>query len=212
MKKLICITPLLFIWIPGIDNPIYSENSTKIEVKTKLTSFQIAFERIHKFEGFYANVPNDKGQETYRGVSRRYNKNWIGWSRIDEIKQKTGIPKWNQQFPTVDIWVTDYYLSLWLNENFDKIQDSQLAAYIFEFRIHGVHAIKIIKRQVDKQCNCIKINNKMDLNTINALNSINSTIFLKDLKKARIQYYHDIVRRDSTQKQFLKHWLSRVNP
>lgn len=53
-------------------------------------------------EGGYANHPADKGGETYRGISRKANPDWVGWKYIDEVK-RTGkglngwlSDKWNQ--------------------------------------------------------------------------------------------------------------------
>jgi len=209
MKKIICLISLLFIWKSGIDSPVHKNvEITKISIINPL-SFKVAFQRIHQFEGYYANVKDDKGRETYRGISRRFNPTWIGWSRIDEFKQLNGQIKWNQQIPEVDFWVTDYYLSLWLNEKYDIIKDNDISSYTFEFLIHGTDAKKIIRRTVNKQFPDIYI----PFNKVTEyLNYVDKSQYLEDLKKARIQYYHNIVRRDSTQKQFLKHWLSRVNP
>lgn len=200
--------PLLFIWIPGIDNPIYTKNNEiSINSIIKHTSFQIAFQRIHHFEGYYANVKNDHGKETYRGISRRFNPNWYGWSKIDDFKQKNKEIKWNQQINDADFWVTDYYLSLWLNEKYDIIKDSDIASYSFEFLIHGTDAKKIIRRTVNKQFPDIYI----PFNKVTEyLNYVEKSQYLEDLKKARFKYYMNIVKRDSTQKSFLKHWLKRI--
>lgn len=205
MKALLTIL-LAFLWNSAreADIPEY-----KAENKIIRTNFHIAFERIHSFEGYYANAKHDKGGETYRGISRRFNKNWIGWSRIDEFKKKNQPLKWNQQIPPADLWTIDYYVSLWVKEGFDNVKDSTLAAYVFEFRIHGVRAVKIIKEEINYEIP-ILITSSFENDEISLLNKVNKEKFLKNLKKRRIQYYKGIVKRDSTQKGFLSHWLKRT--
>ena len=44
-------------------------------------------------EGGWVNDPNDIGGETYRGISRKFNPKWNGWSVIDEMKKKGLIKK-----------------------------------------------------------------------------------------------------------------------
>ena len=67
MKKIICLISLLFIWKSGIDSPVHKNvEITKISIINPL-SFKVAFQRIHQFEGYYANVKDDKGREIYRG-------------------------------------------------------------------------------------------------------------------------------------------------
>lgn len=36
------------------------------------------------YEGNYSNNTNDLGGETYKGISRKYNKNWKGWEILDK--------------------------------------------------------------------------------------------------------------------------------
>jgi lysozyme family protein len=40
-------------------------------------------------EGGYANDPDDSGGETYKGVSRRSNRQWPGWAIVDEARDIT---------------------------------------------------------------------------------------------------------------------------
>ena len=41
-------------------------------------------------EGGYGNDPNDRGGETFRGISRRANPGWPGWPPIDMVKRQVG--------------------------------------------------------------------------------------------------------------------------
>lgn len=49
-------------------------------------SFLRAYKNLIGSEGGYSNNKNDKGGETYKGISRVYNPNWEGWELIDRLK------------------------------------------------------------------------------------------------------------------------------
>lgn len=48
-----------------------------------MANFQRSFSKTSVFEGGYANNPNDKGGETYRGIARNHHPKWAGWKIID---------------------------------------------------------------------------------------------------------------------------------
>jgi len=50
-------------------------------------NFLKAYDELIGHEGGYVNNKNDLGGETYKGISRKFNPNWIGWKYIDECKQ-----------------------------------------------------------------------------------------------------------------------------
>ena len=53
-----------------------------------MANFHEAYQITKKYEGGYANDKDDVGQETYKGVSRRYHPSWAGWKIIDSYKGK----------------------------------------------------------------------------------------------------------------------------
>lgn len=48
--------------------------------------FGDAFKKLSIKEGGYVNDKDDAGGETYRGISRKYNPTWQGWTMIDSYK------------------------------------------------------------------------------------------------------------------------------
>lgn len=51
-----------------------------------ITFYDKCYDVICKNEGGYVNDPKDSGGETYKGVARRYNRDWDGWVVIDRYK------------------------------------------------------------------------------------------------------------------------------
>lgn len=48
-----------------------------------MADFERALKILSVFEGGYTNDPDDEGGETYRGIARNFNPNWMGWRLID---------------------------------------------------------------------------------------------------------------------------------
>ena len=52
-----------------------------------MANFGDAFKKLSIKEGGYVNDKDDAGGETYKGISRRYNPTWQGWTMIDSYKK-----------------------------------------------------------------------------------------------------------------------------
>jgi len=56
-----------------------------------MASFDKAYKRVERSEGGYVNDPDDRGGETYKGISRKYHSNSDIWKIIDDVKQEHGV-------------------------------------------------------------------------------------------------------------------------
>lgn len=205
MKKFFFFILFLFTWTATHESPLRPAPHQK-------ASFLIAFKLIQSYEGGYVNTPNDFGEETYRGISRRFYKDWHGWSHIDEFKEKNGAPKWNYYFNDITDWhVTDFYVDIWVKEGFFDLENQAVANYLFDFRIHSPIGIRIIQQQLNEYGYQFELDNKMNPKIIETLNRVDSRNFLKSIKQKRINLYKQIVDRHPSQKGFLAHWLKRAN-
>lgn len=60
-----------------------------------MADFNEEFEKLVFAEGGYVNDPDDKGGETYLGISRKHNPAWGGWGEIDKITKSYPKESWN---------------------------------------------------------------------------------------------------------------------
>jgi len=217
MKKLFTVL-LLFIWTTSNEGILPNEhaqvNQTLLTPAPKQkASFLIAYKMIQDHEGGYANIANDFGGETYRGISRRFAWDWHGWSHVDQYKQKNGTPKWNYYFNDITDWhVTDFYVGIWVNEGFCDLESQSLANYLFDFRIHSpLYAVKIIQQQLNEYNYQFTLDNKMKPPMIEAINKTEAPVFLQVIREKRIDLYKRFADRYPSQKKFLSHWLKRAN-
>lgn len=213
MKKILLLIGIIVL-IPitaSFDRPIDRYNLPSSVELVKKADFKIALDQLLTQEGYYVNHRDDKGKETYGGISRKYNPDWYGWRFIDQYKRENGVIKRYTRFPELDFWVLDYYLDIWVKEQFYLLKDQQTANYVLDFRVNGTVGARLIQKTlIDLGHTQLKLNNRIDSATIHAINLTDKERFLTDLRIRRVKFYKSIVARDSTQNQFLKHWLLRA--
>lgn len=210
MKKVVLLAALLLFTFE-IQNSS-SAHGYQIQPKIIRADFKTVYERIRSFEGNYVFHPNDKGGETYAGVTRAYSPNWRGWTHIDALKKVGHEFKWNERVEDAEFWVLDFYLDIWVKEGFDKIEDQELANYLFDIRVNSgkrtvIHLCNKIFKQMELS---LKFKSKHHMWLEDTINNIPKTEFLEKLKHERIKFYHWLVKKDETQKVFLGHWLKRA--
>ncbi len=186
------------------------ESPINKELVVKKADFRTSFNYVMTHEGYYVNNIKDKGKETYSGISRKYNPKWYGWRYIDQYKRKGPI-KWNTHIEELDFWTLDWYLNIWVKEGFYNLKDQQLANHVLDFRVNGTIGTRIVQKSLNEVGCKIPISNQMDSLTIASINGVNKHKFLKVLKRRRIAFYRAIAKRDTTQQDFLNHWLIRAN-
>jgi hypothetical protein len=209
MKKILIICIILLNCIS-----VYSPGR-ELDVKVlRKVDFKTSYAYILSLEGWYAHVEHDKGMETYAGISRLYYPKWHGWQYLDRYKwQHGGKIAWNMHIPDkmLDFYVQDFYLDIWVKEKWYDLNDQKVANHTIDLRINGTPGVRIIKRTLNDLGWKLNINNNMDSTTIHYINNSNKYVYLRTLKHRREAFYHNIVKRDSTQKKFLSNWLSRSN-
>lgn len=170
------------------------------------TNFQYAYRILLKHEGNYCHHPDDKGGETYRGITKRYNLHWYGWKYVDKTRNK----KWNTEVPQANFWAQDHYLTIWVREGFDEIEDRQLAAYLFDYRVNAFTGPREIRKVLNEVGLCLPISNKFDAELAGCVNVAPKWLLKNRLEYHRSKHYKRLAYKDHTQRKFLKHWLQRT--
>lgn len=134
-----------------------------------MADFKIAFALTMGHEGEYSFDPDDRGGETYRGISRIHNPGWSGWKIIDDEKARLGITGFPNQIlinklnlslfrnGTLDFSVRDFFKeNYWEKTKCHLIEDQDLCNEIFDNAVNmGVgRAIELIQ----KACNLLNRN------------------------------------------------------
>ncbi|GAA4839603.1 glycoside hydrolase family 108 protein [Algivirga pacifica] len=183
---------------------------------THMTTFEYIFNKTMSHEGYYANVSQDRGGETYRGIARKYWPNWEGWTIVDQEKRSKGgsLP---HNYKIVDATLDKLVLAFfkqhyWEKPLFHKVRDKQLAGLLFDFYVNSrSSAVKIIQRTLNEHFGqSLKVDGIMGNNTLSAINAVNGRMLFNQLVEERKAFYQRIVDRNPSQSIFLKGWLARA--
>lgn len=171
--------------------------------------FMKAYEHVRKWEGNYSNLIHDSGGETYAGITRKFNGEWDGWEELDKYKKSNNV-KWNSFIPEMEVHVKSYYYNEWKKGHYDQINDQTVAAYLFDYRNTGIIAIKHAQQILIRHGYKIKLNFRMDINTVTAINKMNPKIFLDELMESRKDFYYNVTVKKPEMEIYLKGWINRA--
>lgn len=171
------------------------------------TYFPAIYDSIRIREGNYSYHPLDKGGETYGGITRKWNKDWMGWYYIDLTSNKVR----NTRIEKAEYWTKQYYLDLWVREGFYLIRDPNLAYALFDFRLNTS------PRGVEKKVN--KVLNELGLAPVKVqghwiteeFNTVDPVRFELLLRLQRLKLYNSLVINDPSQAVFYRGWLDRID-
>ncbi len=162
-----------------------------------MAEFLPAFERAILAEGGYQlhQVAGDRGGMTYAGIARAMNSQWPGWAWIDR-----------GETPPSHM-VRDFYRAgWWVPILGDQIRDQEVAFTIYSFATNaGLRtAIRLVQLVVGATPD-----GSMGTKTVEALNAMETRLFLALYALARIGRYAEICSRNRTQSKFLLGWVLR---
>lgn len=115
-----------------------------------MANFEEAYLRTCKFEGGYANNPADTGGETYKGISRKNNPKWEGWSIIDSYKKKSNFPKnLDSDTKLQELVKSCYRENYWNPVKGDNIRNQKVANDMYDMAVNAgvATSIKLSERQ-----------------------------------------------------------------
>lgn len=177
-----------------------------------MADFKISFKITGHNEGGYANNPNDRGGQTYAGISRNNWPNWVGWQLIDNYKAKNGIigiDKAMANNPNMESAIESFYKkNFWDVNKLDLINDQQIADTVYDFGVNsGVgQAAKTLQKVVG-----VSVDGIIGNQTVDAVNKGDAESIHNSYNLYRDEFYTELAKK-SGQSQFLKSWLSRLKP
>ncbi len=189
-----------------------------------MADFQAAFTRTLKHEGGYADVSDDTGGETYKGISRRWYPDWPGWSIIDNIKQTHSGPALNQGLAKSDS-LAQSVLEFYKPEYWDPLHcsgiDSQAVAnelYDTAILMGKKWATRFLQRALNtlNQNQAfypdITVDGRMGPGTLRAtkdcLSVNNESLLVKVMDGLQLARFINIMDKDPTQEKFARGWIT----
>ena len=152
---------------------------------------------IKKWEGGFANHPQDKGGATNKGVTLSTYKMVYGKDKtVDDLKNMTE-SQWNYIFKKL-------YWDKW---KADSIKNQSIANILVDWVwMSGLGTIKKIQSLFGLTADGI-VGNK----TISYINSHDQEEVFNKIWNRRKSFYESLVKNNPSQKVFLKGWMNRLN-
>ena len=159
--------------------------------------FEKFLDYIFEVEGGFTNDKNDRGGATNFGITEE---------EAREFGYTGDMRNLTKDFAE-NIYLKKYYLG----NKLDKITDDRVALSIFDGAVNsGRRGIKKAQIVANKFGANLVIDGIIGNKTLEAINSINPEAFLKEYHKMQRIFYKNLAAKDSTQEDFLKGWLNRV--
>jgi lysozyme family protein len=171
-----------------------------------MADFLKAIPIILKNEAGYEIDPDDKGGETYAGITRKNFPNWHGWAIIEAAKPLKEGQIINNSALT-DLINNFYKYQFWGKFMGDKINSQRVATFLFDWFVNsGYHAIMGVQGVLK-----LRVDGIMGSQTLAAINNANEDELMTKLIDSRTSFVKNIVKRSPKQEKFLAGWLNRIN-
>ena len=121
-----------------------------------------------RWEAFYVNDPEDRGGETYRGISRVYCPEWGGWMVLDTIAdKKTGITKAvnDALYESVALFYWQKY-----GQRYAGIVSPLVFIQCFDFAVNGGFSVRLLQECLNNVGSQLTVDNKLGTQTLHEIN------------------------------------------
>lgn len=182
-----------------------------------MATFEEALKITLEIEGGYVNNPQDKGEETYKGISRHYHPDWTGWKIIDKNKIYGGFPGLLAGMSDLqdDVkWL--YRHEYWNKIKGDDIKSQRIANKFFDACVNpGLIAIKFMQRSLNDALTTrdrlqvpffgVSVDGIVGKQTLDAINSVGDDEILPVFKGRLVDYYNT-----NGDPEYIEGWLARA--
>lgn len=186
-----------------------------------MANFETAYLVVKRNEGGWANNPNDRGGETYKGIARNFHPRWSGWPIIDAYRKHAKFEAALEKDAILQKLVRAFYKeNYWNALSLDYVAHQETATELFDTGVNmgtGVAGIFLqtalnVNNKNGKEYPDLKMDGKVGPVTIQTLNAHKRPMeILKLLNIQQGAKYIDICMANPSQEIFMTSWLSRVS-
>ena len=163
-----------------------------------MADYKILKPIVLKYEGGWANDPNDNGGCTMKGVTIATFRKYYGKAKTCSDLKKLTDEQWNHIFKS----------GYWDRWKADDIKNQSIANLVVDWLwTSGVYGIKYPQQVLG-----VSVDGAVGEKTIAAINNYpNQKELFQKLWNRRKKHFEDIVKNNPKQKKFLNGWLNRLN-
>jgi lysozyme family protein len=173
-----------------------------------MADFKKAFLLILANEGGYVIDPDDPGGETYKGIARKKQPEWVGWFFVDAMKNQPNFPKSLDDKTDLHAEIERFYkVVFWDKVGGDLINDQQVANSIFDFAVNSgvTTSLGLVQKVVGTNCDGV-----IGPKTIQAINSFEPDHFITAFKVEKCRKYISICMKRPDSRKYFFGWIDRA--
>lgn len=188
-----------------------------------MADFAKAYATTMGHEGGYAKDADDLGGETYRGIARKFNPGWAGWTKLDKARRIRGFPASLDRDTALQADVRAFYKQhYWDKFQGDAIPSQAIADELFDTGVNmGIpRAVEFLQRAL----NVLNRNEKLyadlvadglfgpkTLTVVRAyLKTDKPELLLKIMNVLQGMYYIEFKTQSPIQEKYARGWFSRI--
>ncbi len=185
-----------------------------------MADFKEAYSKTMGHEGGYVFDPDDAGGETYKGVSRKYNPSWFGWSLIDQAKTEGNFPGNLDGYEELDEAVEDFYKDKYWDVNLLDEFPQATAEEMFDTGVNmGIgRAARFLHTSLNYMNRDgslfaeLTVDGKIGARSLDGLNSCikDEDVLLAMLNTLQGKHYMEYMDKSPSQKKYARGWFRRV--
>jgi len=171
-----------------------------------MAQFKISYHITETMEGGYSNNPNDKGKETYAGISRVSFPNWKGWTFLD--KQVHPI-KHNAKFSFLSKDTEQFYKSEFWKKLNCGLMTQDVSNQLFDYAVNSgkSRAVKSLQTILNRLGASLQVDGLIGEKTLTAMARFNQDDIARNLLLVRENFINRLAQQ---QPQFKRGWLNRI--
>lgn len=191
-----------------------------------MANFETSYMLTNQHEGGYANDPDDRGGETYRGIARKFHPNWEGWKIIDDAKnitkEKNELNKILDENEALQLLIKNFYRQeFWAKIKGEELQYQSLANELYDNAVNmGTgQSIEYLQRTLNilnknaLSYNDIDVDRVMGIKTMVSLSACIKANGIKRvvnvLNGFQVKHYIELMEKNPTQEKYTG-WFDRV--
>lgn len=164
----------------------------------KIRLFEKIFNYLIYVEGGYTDDEYDKGGKTKYGI-------------IELEARKYGY-KGHMKDLTLELAKEIYFKKYYKKNRLEEIDNDEVALSICDWTVNsGAWGLKKAQQTLNELGYNLVVDGIFGTKTLQALNTVDVNKFLELYHEKQRLFYNNIVKRNPTQKKFLKGWLNRVD-
>lgn len=165
--------------------------------------FRIAIDFVLSHEGGLIIIGGDPNGISNLGITLRFLKTINPQAEAIDIIELT-----RQE---AEIIYKQYWWDLY---GYNRIDDIRIAAHILDMAVNsGGFEAHIIAQRVANKISSLPVflNGSFDSLTVDAINTCYAPRYLAAYKRAVLEFYNDLVARDSSLEEYLNSWIARAS-